>query len=139
MNLVSVTDENYDNSNTSPIAYLNENVQPDDVVVYTDIVNGGVVATLLKNNNQYFLNIENWSVEEAYKAYAPQMKIAYNFEELAKNAKGKIIIIDPSDNKLYNILKEDEQFDSKYKETSFKEYETKYKNYKYNIRILECK
>lgn len=133
MNFISVIKENYDKTNTEPISYLKDNLKPDDIIAYTDIVNGGVVASLIDSNKQYFLNVDNWSIEEAYKAYAPQMGIAYKFEDLENLANGRIVIVDPEDDRLYNNLKES----GKYKEVSSKSFKTKYKNYTYHIRILE--
>ena len=116
---------------------MNENVQPDDIIVYPDMGVGGVTATLIDNKNQYFMNMENWSIEEAYKAYAPQMGVAYNFQDLVDMSKGRIIVIDPSDNRLYNKIKEDGFFDEKCTEISSVKFNAKYKDYTYNIRVLE--
>lgn len=137
MNLNNNIKENYDQSNNKPFEYLKENLQQDDIIVYSEIVNGGVVATLVDTNQQYFLNVNGWSIEEAYKAYSPQMEVAYNFEDLAKEAKGRIAIVDPEDNKLYNSLKEDEHFDEKYREVSKQDFETQFKGYTYHVTILE--
>ena len=51
-------EENYDISNDEPFAYLEENLQPGDIIVYTSINNGGVVAELIDSNQQYFLNMK---------------------------------------------------------------------------------
>ena len=48
--------------------------------------------------------MDNWTIEEAYKAYAPQMKVAYSFEEAMKEAKGRIFIIDDDSLSCYNRL-----------------------------------
>lgn len=132
-NVIINAEENYDSSNQEPVEYLQENLQPDDIIMYSDIGNGGVIAALIDTNQQYFLNLENWTIEEAYKAYEPQMKVVANVEEATKETNGRIFIIDTGDFKLYNRLENKEQ----YKEIEIKKFEPKYKNYTYNIIILE--
>lgn len=133
MNLISVKEENYDKSNAEPINYLKENLQPDDVILYSNINNGGVIAALVDTNKQYFLNLENWSVEEAYKAYSPQMEVVESIEKATKDAKGRIFLIDTDTLNLYKKMKES----GDYKEVSIEKFETKYKGYTYSIVILE--
>lgn len=133
MNLKENIEENYDISNNEPFAYLEENLQPEDIIVYTSINNGGVVAALIDSNQQYFLNVDNWTIEEAYKAYAPQMKVAYSFEEAMKEEKGRIFIIDDGSLSCYNRLENKEE----YKQVEIKKFEPKYKEYTYQIVVLE--
>lgn len=133
MNLKANVEENYDVSNNEPITYLQENLQPDDIIMYSNINNGGVIAALIDTNKQYFLNLENWSIEEAYKAYDPQMKVVGSVEEAVKDTKGRIFIIDTGELSLYCNLENKEQ----YKEIEIRKFEPKYKNYTYNIVILE--
>lgn len=132
-NMIANVQENYDDSNSEPIAYLEENLQPDDIIIYSSINNGGVIAASIDSNQQYFLNLENWTIEEAYKAYSPQMKVAYNFEEVMQNAKGRIFIIDDRDLHCYQKLENKE----KYEEVEIKKFEPKYKNYTYQIVLLD--
>lgn len=133
MNLSENINVNYDKSNNEPVEYLKEIVQPDDILIYSDMGNGGVAAINLKNNKQYFINLGNWSIEEAYKAYAPQMEVASTPEEAMEKATGKIIIVDTGDLTLYNKIKDN----TNYKVISTKKIETKYHNYTYNIIELE--
>lgn len=133
MNLKVNIEENYDVSNQEPVAYLQENLQPDDIIMYSNINNGGVIAALVDTNQQYFLNLENWTIEEAYKAYSPQMKVVYRIEDAVKEAKGRIFIIDTGDLSLYHNLENKEQ----YKEVCIQKFEPKYKNYTYQIVVLE--
>lgn len=129
MNMINNKIENYDESNNKAIEYLKEQLQPEDIIVYSGINEGGVVAALIDTNKQYFLNIDHWEIEEAYKAYDPQMGIAYSLEEVVEKANGRIFIINSDDLELGDI--------SQYKEVSEQKFETKFKNYTYNIRILE--
>ena len=134
MNLRINIEENYDPSNDEPIGYLQENLQPEDVIIYSNINNGGVIATLFEDNQQYFLNLENWSIEEAYKAYAPQMGVINTIEQaIEKAGEGRIFIVDTGDLSLYYKIENDER----YKTVSTKKFETKYHDYVYNMIILE--
>ena len=56
---------NYDVSNRAPIEYLKENLQPEDIMIYSDMGNGGVSAVFFPQNKQYFINLGNWSIEDA--------------------------------------------------------------------------
>ena len=133
MNLIANVEENYDSSNQEVINYLKNNLQNDDIIMYSDINNGGVIATLIDTNKQYFLNLENWTIEEAYKAYSPIMNVVNTIEDAKKEAKGRIVLIDTDDLKLYNKMKDEEQ----YKNIDIKRFESKFKNYIYQIVILE--
>ena len=129
MNSISLKEENYDQSNNKAIEYLREELKPDDIIVYSGINEGGVVAALIDTNKQYFLNVEDWGIEEAYKAFAPQMGVVNNFEEAAQKAKGRIFVVN-SDN--LNL-----EENTQYKVVSDEKFETKFKNYTYKIKILE--
>ena len=131
-NLIENINTNYDSSNQQPINYLKENLQPDDIMIYSDIGNGGVVAVFTEKNNQYFVNLGNWSIEEAYKAYAPQMGVTSTVEEAIEKGNGRVIIVDTGDLTLYNKIKDNE----KYETVSIKKFEVKYHNYTYNMVIL---
>ena len=137
VNNVKVCQENYDNSNGKQIEYLKENLQPDDIIIYKEIGQGGVVAVQTQDYKQYFVNLYNWSIEDAYKAYAPQMEVVYSLEQIEKNnVNGRLVIIDTPDYAFYN-----NDFNSKdsYDIISMEKFETKYKNIGYGIIILEKK
>ena len=133
MNLITNVNTNYDQSNGEIVNYLEENVQENDIIVYSDMGNGGIAAVFLDENEQYFINLGNWSIEEAYKAYAPQMGVLSSIEEAKEKATGRIVIVDTGDLTLYNQIKDD----SEYKTVSIEKFEAKYHNYVYNIVILE--
>lgn len=133
INVKKNIEENYDESNKKPIEYLKENLQPEDIMIYSSVGNGGVVATFLNQNQQYFINLGHWSIEEAYKAYSPQMGIAYTAQEAMEKSKGRIFIIDTADLALYNTIENKEE----YKEIGRQRFDTKYEGYTFNIVILE--
>ena len=101
-NNVKVCQENYDESNGKQIEYLKENLQSGDIIIYKEIGQGGVVAVQTQDYKQYFVNLYNWSIEEAYKAYAPQKEVAYSVEEIENNIDGRLVIIDTPDYSFYN-------------------------------------
>ena len=124
---------NYDESNMKQIEYLRENIKEDDIIVYSNIGNGGVIAAFFPENKQYFYNGAHWDVEEAYKAYGPGMETIYSYEDILKDYHGRIWLIDSENMGLYNefpkegitVLEGPTRFD------------TKYQNYIYNIMLLE--
>lgn len=124
---------NYDSSNMKQIEYLKENIKEDDIILYSNIGNGGVIAAFFKDNKQYFYNSEYWDVEEAYKAYGPAMETIYNYDDVLKDFHGRIWLIDSDDMGLYNEIKKDGI--SVIKET--KKFSTKYQNYTYNIMLIQ--
>ena len=124
---------NYDNSNMKQIEYLKENIKPDDIIVYSNIGNGGVIAAFFPENKQYFYNGGYWDVEEAYKAYGPGMEIIYNYEDILKDYHGRIWLVDSEGAGLYN------EFPKEGITTIVEpiEFKTKYQNYIYTIVLLE--
>lgn len=124
---------NYDESNMKQIEYLRENVKPEDILVYSNIGNGGVVAAFFPENKQYFYNGAHWDVEEAYEAYGPGMETIYSYEDILEDYHGRIWLIDSEYMGLYDefpkeglkVLEGPTRFD------------TKYQNYIYNFMLLE--
>ena len=124
---------NYDKSNMKQIDYIRENIQKDDILVYSNIGNGGVIAAFFPENKQYFYNGGHWDVEEAYKAYGPGMETIYDYNEILKDYHGRIWLIDSENMGLWEefpkenitVLKDAEKF------------ETKYQGYIYSIMLLE--
>lgn len=124
---------NYDKSNKELFNYINEQISEDDIIIYSNIGNGGVVAAYFPDNKQYFLNFAHWDVEEAYKAYGPGMETVTNWDFL-KDYKGKIWLIDSEHMGLFNddFPKENTRL---LKET--KRIDTKYHDYVYNVMLIE--
>lgn len=125
--------ENYDLSNKEPINYLKENISQDDTIVYSEIGIGAIYAVFFENNKQYFYNSEHWGVEEAYKAFSPQMKTCED-DEFLKECGKRIWLVGYGDN-VYNLLFNNES----YEKISKKRIDTKYQNNSYNIILVEKK
>ena len=130
-NVVQIRD-NYAIENNKPIEYLRENVQEGDVFVFNEVGSGFVCASFFKENDHYFYNKENWGVEEAYKAWAPQMETHVTTEFL-ENCTGRIWVIGSWNNSCYEELFENENFNK----MSNEYFSTKYQNYSYNITLVE--
>lgn len=131
-NTVIQAKENYAESNGKQIEYLRENIKENDVLVYSNIGNGSIIASNFLDNKQYFYNPEDWGVVEAYKAWAPQMETCITTEFLDK-CTGRVWIIDSQDNGFYNELFNNKKF----KHISTEKFETVYKDYIYNITLVE--
>ncbi len=126
--------ENYNKENNEVYNYIKDEIKEDDIFLYSKIGNGGIIATYFPENKQYFMNLEHWGVEEAYKAYAPAMETKEDWEFL-KDYKGRIWIIDDDSDAFYK----NEDF---FKEgiTEIKEEKTfkvKYHNLTYKVMLVE--
>ena len=125
---------NYDSSNMKQIEYLEENLQEGDIILYSNIGNGGVIAAFFPEYKQYFYNGAYWDVEEAYKAYGPGMETIYNYEDVLRDYHGRIWLIDSENMGMYND--EFPKKDTRIVEGPIR-FDTKYQNYIYNILLLE--
>lgn len=137
---INIINNNYDNTNMKQIEYLEENIKDDDIIVYSDIGNGSVFAVYFKDNKQYFYNGNHWNVEEAYKAYGPQMETVEALDFL-KDYKGRIWIIDSIDSSFYNDKFKTDDYkviDSKVIKTKYpSSFDTNYSGYEYNLILIE--
>ncbi len=124
---------NYDASNMKQIEYLQERIQEDDILVYSNIGNGGVIAAFFPNNKQYFYNGAYWDVEEAYKAYGPAMETIYDYQDILENYTGRIWLIDSENMGLYDEFPKDNTITL---EGPIR-FDTKYQNYIYSFVLLE--
>lgn len=137
---INIINNNYDNTNMKQIEYLEENIKDDDIIVYSNIGNGSVFAVYFKDNKQYFYNGNHWNVEEAYKAYGPQMETVEDLDFL-KDYKGRIWIIDSTDSSFYNDKFKTDDYkviDSKVIKTKYpSSFDTNYSGYEYNLILIE--
>lgn len=130
---INVINVNYDKSNSQPFRHLEENINENDLIVYRNEGSGFVVSTRFLKNKKYFYNKLHWSnVDEAYKAYGPNMEIVYNLDNL-QDYTGRIWFVGGSDYALY------EEADEKYnlKLIDKKSYSTRYQKYQYTIVLVE--
>ncbi len=123
---------NYSEGNRAFVKYMQEEIKQDDIIVYSNIGNGGVVAAYFPENKQYFLNLEYWDVEEAYKSYGPGMETVTSYDFL-KNYKGRIWLVDSEYLDFYERFPKDGIKVVKQAE----KFEVKYHGYVYNIMLLE--
>lgn len=119
--------ENYDESNQKITQVINNNIQEDDIFIYREIGAGSIIAIKYPENKQYYYNAYHWTVEDAYKAYEPQMETIEDLSIL-DNIKGRIIVVDDGSTALYDelkekqnieVVKEPEKINSSYKNLNF--------------------
>lgn len=125
--------ENYSSNNNEVLAYLEKNLQENDEMVYLRIGNGAITAVNFKDYKQYFYNPENWGVEEAYKAYSPQMD-TYVTTDFIETLGNRVWLIDDDQSALYDTTFKDR---NDYKMISSKEFKADYHNLTFNIYLLE--
>ena len=129
---VKTIKDNYDSSNMKQIEYLKENIQEGDVIVYEDIGAGSVIADYFPNNKQYYYNAPNWGVQEAYKAFGPQMD-TYVTDDFFGELSGRVWIVDGWSDNLYKDRFENEDYNL----ISREEFSTAYQGYHYIFFLVE--
>ncbi len=126
-NAIIFFNDNYNEANSTLCTLINEEIKEDDIFVYSDINLGAVIADYFPNNKQYFYNYEHWTVEEAYKAFAPQMETIETLDKI-DDYSGRIWVIDNTSNKMYdiiskyeniNVIKKQENLITPYKDTTW--------------------
>ena len=128
---VNLMKENYDKGNKEPLKLIQNNIKENDILLYGNMGSGFVISAFYPENIQYFYDEAKWNVEEAYKAYGPNMKTIYSLKEI-EDYKGRIWIIG-ADN--YAIL---EQFSEDEINVLIKEkFSTRYKGYQYTVTLIE--
>lgn len=124
--------ENYNPTNLKAVEFLKENIQEDDDIIYQHIGAGAVIAVNFENK-QYFYNPEDWGVEEAYKAYGPQMK-TYTTNDFIEEFSKRIWVVDTYDDSIYDKFFNNED----YKLIKEDEFSTEYyEYYPYRIKLVE--
>ena len=128
------TMEVYDKSNSVPVSYVKERIQPGDDIIFTESNFGaGVVLGMnFENNRKFFYNPTHWEAEEAYKAFGEQLRVCTD-PDFHKELSDRIWIIDSPDAEYYNKMFNNEQ----YKLVSQFLITVKYENYDYNIILVE--
>lgn len=130
---IKMIKENYAVENGKQIEYLKENIQANDVIVSTDFSTSAVTAVNFKNNKQYYYNEQNWGVQEAYKAFGPQMD-TYITPDFINELSGRIWIIDGVSDECYKKYFSDKQ---QYTYVSQQSFSTKYHEYNYIVTLVE--
>jgi len=126
--------EAYNKENMTPIAYLQENVQKDDIILFdqSNFGTGSVVSLYFTDNKQFYYNPSNWGVEAAYEAFGKQLKI-YTNTDFLKECNGRIWIIDSDNSDYYNKFFNNDD----YRKISDKMIKVGYENYVYNMILVE--
>ena len=93
---------------------------------------GSVVVVNFEGNQKYFYNSQNWSVEEAYRAFEPNYETVIT-DDFIEECSNKIWIIDWA----YGSLADNIDNDTEYNKISEKQFFTKYHNYEWKITLLE--
>lgn len=133
-NIIAIK-ENYNEHNRDCIKYIQSNIKEDDILIYSDAINGAVITTEIKGNNKsYFYDKDNWNVDEEYKAFGTNLVIKDTLKEILDGYKGRVWVIESLG--VDDLYKE---INSKYKVNKIenKEFKVKYKDYSYNITLLE--
>lgn len=134
-NIIAIR-ENYNENNREFMEYIDKNMQEGDIIVYSNAISGEVITTEVAkehDNMSYFYNKENWGVQEAYKAFGPNMEIKNTLEEILDNSHGRAWIIEGGNS--HELF---EEISEKYEVTKLDErqFENKYKGYQYTFELI---
>lgn len=135
-NNVEMIKDNYSSTNNEPINYMKENIKAEDIVIYSDCGVGSVAAINCIEPKVYFLNEDNWGVEEAYKAFGPEFETVID-REFLKTAPDRIWVIDNAYGSAVKDVFETDTEDYKYKVVSEEKFITEYHDYHWKITLLE--
>ena len=129
---IGLIKDNYDERNNMPVEYFRENVQEGDILLYANDGSGFVMSANFPEVQQYFYDQSHWNVEEAYKAFGPNMEIIYNLDNF-EDYQGRVWTINSVDYALADILQSD--FGATLIEQ--KSFVTGYRDGWYTISLLE--
>lgn len=132
-NNVGMIVDNYSSTNAGPIDYMEENIKKEDTVFYTDCGVGSVAANHCLESQVYFLNEDNWGVQEAYKAFEPNYETVIT-RDFMKDCSDRIWVIDNA----YGSAAEDIfGNEDEYKKVSEEKFFTEYHDYGWKITLIE--
>ncbi len=129
---INLIKTNYDKSNTEPIEYISQDIEPGDIILFNNEGSGFVVAVNFQENKAYFYDEQHWNVEKAYKAFGENFNTVYDLDWL-ENYEGRIWAINSEG---YHIV---EKAQEKCNINIIKQemFNTEYKGYKYSISLIE--
>ncbi len=131
--------ENYDPSNIEVDKFISEKIKEDDIIIYGNnqggFGSGFVISVKYRDNKQYFYNKEKWNVEEAYKAYGPNMQTVESLDCL-KDYTGRIWIVEANS----FVMLEEEFPNAGYEDIEVlekRQFDTSYNSYQYAIALVQ--
>lgn len=130
----NVTKMNYDESNVKPLEYVQQSLQPNDMILFGNRGSGFVISMQLINIKNCFYDYENWNVEPAYKAFGKDMIYTNTLDSLQEYS-GRIWVINSDNYSIYDELKE--KYNNNIKLVKQQIFDTKYHEYNYSICLIE--
>lgn len=125
---------NYEDSNGKPLAYVKQDLQDGDMILFDNRGSGFVISMQLIDTPNCFYDKENWNVEAAYAAFGKDMLTIKELESLSEY-KGRIWIVSSDDfsicDEFKNLYKEN------VKEIQRESFAIRYHNYRYTIALIE--
>lgn len=106
-NNINIIKTNYNKSNNEMLEYIKENIEANDTfLIYNNEIVGFSITTKYMENMTYFHDASNWNVWKAYEAYGPNFVYQSDLDKIMQEISGRIWIINISEDKLENEIKE---------------------------------
>lgn len=126
---------NYDTSNVQPLAYVEQDLQEGDMILFGNEGSGFVLSMQLIDVPNCFYDSAYWNVEPAYEAFGKDMLTIKTLEPL-DNYKGRIWIVNTENYKIYD------EFIERYGEENItlikrEGFDIAYHGYRYTIALIE--
>lgn len=131
---ISVTKMNYAESNYQPLAYIKQDLQAEDLLLFQNDASGFVISMQLIENQNCFYDKDKWNVDAAYEAFGKDLHIIKDLEQL-EDYEGRIWIIDASDYNLYHNL--ENKYSDDIKLIKQEKFSIQYHLYQYAISLVE--
>ena len=126
---------NYDSSNAKPLAYIKEDLQETDLILYGNDASGFVIIAQLPENQGCFYDGNHWNVDPAYEGYGKNglqiIKILDPLDEYT----GRIWVVTAGNYNIYDEIIE--RYGDKIKLKRQEGFSTAYHEYQYNLSLIE--
>lgn len=130
---IDLMKENYDKTNNNAKEFIEARIQKDDLILVNNNLSGFVMSAYFPDNEFFFYDLENWQVQDAYRAFG---RTETNLDSL-KEYKGRIWVISEEGMGFLKRVVIDLRGGIKLLESE--QINIKYQNNKFSINLIERK
>ena len=130
---IDLTKENYDKTNNNAKEFIEARIQKDDLILVNNNLSGFVISSYFPDNEFFFYDLENWQVQEAYRAFG---RTETDLNSL-KEYKGRIWVISAEGTDFLKKVITELRGDIKLLESE--QINIRYQGNKFSINLIERK